>query len=117
MITNDLTSRAIEWALQGLETRSQAIAQDIANAEVPNYRATTVEFEGQLRTALDAGRISRFADPVVSTTPNPPGPNGNTVKLEDEMVELIQTNLMRSAMVEAFNYKAGLLRTAMRSTA
>ena len=52
----------------------------------------------------------RQADPKTGKIP----PVGNTVNLETEVVEMIRTNLLQQAMVEAFNFKAGVLRTAMR---
>ena len=114
IIRNDLTTQAIEWALHGLERRSEVIANNVANAEVPNFRGQRIEFEGQLAAALRAGRITRTAEPVETPTGNTPGPLGNNVRLEEEMVGMMETNLMKSAMVEAFNYKAGLIRLAVR---
>ncbi len=114
MITNDdLTTRAIEWALRGLDRRADVIADNIANAEVPNFRASRVEFETQLRAALDRGQITRMPEPTLRTTTDPADLKGNNVRLEDELVGLIETNLRRQAMVEAFNYKVGLYRLAI----
>ena len=112
--SNDLTTHAITWALHGLERRSQVAANNVANLEVPNFRAQRVDFEQQLGAALRGGEIGRIADPVLSPTGAAPGPNGNNVRLEDEMVEMMEVNLAKSAMVEAFNYKAGLMRLAVR---
>lgn len=114
IIRNDLTTQAIEWALHGLERRSEVIANNVANSEVPMFRASRVEFEGQLSAALSAGRITRTAEPVVAETGDLPGANGNNVQLEEQMVGMMQTNLLKNAMVEAFNYKAGLIRLAVR---
>jgi flagellar basal-body rod protein FlgB len=114
MITNtDLTTRAIEWAMDGLEKRTEVIANNIANSEVPNFRASKVSFESQLQSALDTGRADRDVNPAVEATGNTPGPNGNDVTVEDELVSMIETNLRKNAMVQAFNYKAGLLRAAI----
>ena len=118
MITNnDLTTRAIEWALDGLEKRSQVTANNIANSEVPNFHADRVDFESQLSNAIRGGRITRVVDPLVSTSADAPGLNGNNVQMEDELVTMIKTNLTKNAMIEAFNYKAGMLRAAMRGQA
>jgi flagellar basal-body rod protein FlgB len=114
IIGNDLTTGAIEWALNGLERRAQVIANNVANSEVPNFQATRVEFEQQLGAALDAGRITRMEEPVESPTGAPAGANGNNVQMEEEMIGMLENNLMRSAMIEAFNYKAGLIRLAIR---
>ena len=114
MITNnDITTSAIEWAMDGLEKRSSVIANNIANSEVPEFKGSRVSFEAQLRDAVRSGRTERPVMPSVSRTGNAPGPNGNDVQLEDELVSMIETNLRKDAMVQAFNYKAGLLRAAI----
>ena len=41
---------------------------------------------------------------------------GNNVNIENEVVEMMETNLLQQAMVEAFNFKAGLLRSAIPRT-
>ncbi len=114
MITsNDVTTQAIEWALSGLERRSQVIANNVANSEVPNFRAQRVEFEGQLASALESGRTDRTVEASVVDSGDAAGANGNNGQMEDEMVDMLETNLMKSAMVQAFNYKANVLRLAM----
>ncbi len=114
MITNnDLTTRAIEWAMDGLEKRTEVIANNIANSDVPDFRASKVSFESQLRSALETHRTDRDVQATVEATGNAPGPNGNDVSVEDELVSMIETNLRKNAMVQAFNYKAGLLRAAI----
>ncbi len=57
--------------------------------------------------------MSEVVAPSLLPDPNLPGPNGNTVSPEGEMVGQMKDNLMRSAMVNAFNFKANLLRTAI----
>ena len=44
---------------------------------------------------------------------NPVDQRGNSVQLDQEVTEMVQDNLMFRAMVNGFNYKANLLRTAM----
>lgn len=116
MITSiDVTTQAIEWALSGLERRSEVIANNVANAEVPNFRAQRVEFEGQLSAALGTGQADRTVEATVVSTGTAPGANGNNVQMEDELVGMLETNLMKTAMIEAFNYKASLIRLAVGS--
>ena len=114
---NDLTTNSIEWALGALERRSQVTANNVANAETPNFRAGRVEFEGRLRDALGRGEIDRIEAGTITQSNEAPGANGNNVSLEEEMIDMIETNLRKNAMIQAFNYKAGLLRTAMRGQA
>jgi flagellar basal-body rod protein FlgB len=104
MINNDVTTRAIEWALHGLERRSQVIANNVANAEIPNFQAQVVEFEGQLTSALQSGRMERPIESMVVGSEGPVGSNGYNVQLEVEMVGMLETNLLKTAMIESFIY-------------
>ena len=113
---SDTTMQAIEYALGALARRAEVTAQNVANAEVPNYQASRLSFEDQLARAVAAGRPLAAGRPSVVPTGAPPGPNGNNVVIEEEVVEMMKTNLLQSAMVEAFNFKAGLLRSAIQGS-
>lgn len=110
----DDTMHVIEYALDALELRSQVTANNVANAEVPGFRASRVSFEDQLQRAIDGNRIERVAGPDVHGTGGVADPTGNNVNLEEEVVEMMKTNLLQQSMVEAFNFKTGLLRSAIR---
>lgn len=110
---NDLTMQAIEYALDGLSMRSEVIGNNVANSELPGFRPSRVSFEDRLARALGTGEISSTSAPTVSEVPG--AVNGvNEVSLEDEMVEMVKTGLLRDAMVSAYNFKNGQLRTATR---
>lgn len=57
---NDITTRALTSAIYGGSARQQAIAQNIANADTPGYKALSVDFEGALASAIasERGRLS-----------------------------------------------------------
>ncbi len=42
-----------------------------------------------------------------------PDAQGNTVNLETEMTELMKANLMQRTLVNAYNFKIGVLRSAI----
>ena len=110
----DSTMQVIEYALKALEQRAQVTANNVANAEVPGFRAERLDFEGELSRAIDGDDIERAGSPSLSKAPGAPDPTGNTVNLENEVVEMMRNNLLQQAMVEAFNFKAGLTRSAIR---
>lgn len=112
----DQTMAAIEYAMEALNVRSEAIANNVANSEVPGFQASRVSFEDQLRRALETGRFERVAGPEITETGDPSDGIGNNVNIEDEVVGMMQTNLLQQAMVEAFNFKAGLMRSAIGSS-
>jgi flagellar basal-body rod protein FlgB len=113
---SDQTMTAIEYAMDALNTRSEVIANNVANSEVPGFLASRVSFEEQLRRALDGDGMQRVQGPEITGTGDPAGANGNNVNVENEVVEMMQTNLLQQAMVEAFNFKTGLLRSAIGRT-
>lgn len=115
MDIHDNAMHAAQYALQGLQRRADVRAHNIANVNTPGFRAERVDFETSLREALERGRPQDAAEPIHEVDPNLPGPNENTVSVEGEMVGMIQDNLLRDAMVNAYNWKAGLLRGAATS--
>lgn len=53
---NDITTRALTTAIHGGMARHQVIAQNIANADTPGYKALSVDFEGALAAAIESDR-------------------------------------------------------------
>jgi flagellar basal-body rod protein FlgB len=113
---SDQTMAAIEYAMDALNTRAEVIANNVSNSEVPGFRASRVSFEDQLRRAIDGGELDRARGPEIVGTGDPADAIGNNVNIEDEVVGMMETNLLQQAMVEAFNFKAGLVRSAIGRT-
>jgi len=111
---SDATMHAIEYALDGLNLRSETIADNVANAEVPGFRGSRVDFEESLRRAIRTGSFSSLRQPSLADSGEAPKADGNTVDVADEMVEMVKTNLSTDAMVNAFNFKVGVLRSVIR---
>jgi flagellar basal-body rod protein FlgB len=107
----DLTTGAVEHALRGLTLRSDVRATNMANANTPGFRASRVDFETSLRAAID--RRGGMAAPTVTPDRSVPSGNGSSVNVETEMVGMLKDNLLRDAMVNTFNHKAQVLRTAI----
>ena len=109
----DTTMRAIEFAMRGTAKREEIHAHNIANSSVPNYRAKSVSFEDQLSRALDSNGAERVEGVRVNDADGIPNAQGNTVKLEGEMVGLMKNNMVQDAMVQSYNFKAQMFRTAI----
>lgn len=115
MEIHDSAMGAMHYALRGLQERADVRAHNVANVNTPGFRAEQVNFEDSLRAALVRGDPEPAHEPARSVAPNLPGPNANTVSMEGEMVGMMKDNLLRDAVVNAYNWKAGLLRTAITS--
>ena len=112
---NDVTINALHSMLRGLSARQQAIADNVANVETPNYTAKVVAFEDSLREAIGSG--SGVVAPELNRSTNPALPNGNNVVIEEEMVALQLTQLKYEMANTAMSSKLGVLRTSIRGTA
>ncbi len=112
---SDLTMGAVEYAVRGLTQRADVRAHNVANVNTPGFRAQRVEFEAALTRALASGSPEAAGAPVVRADANLPNALGNTVSLEGELTGMMKDNLLREAMVNAFNHKANMLRSAIGS--
>jgi flagellar basal-body rod protein FlgB len=109
---HDLTMSAIQVALRGLSARQRAIADNVANVQTPNYRASKVDFEDSLASAIASGNPGSTAITATRSTAAA-DQTGNNVKLDDETLSMTRTNLQFQLATEAVNSKFRLLRSAI----
>ena len=108
----DVTTQTALAALDGLSMRSDVRAHNIANAEVPGFRAGQVDFESALADALNRGAPGDVRTQVTAS-PTQVGMDGNSVDLETELIGEMKDGLQRQAVVQGFNFKTGQMRVAM----
>lgn len=111
----DGTMQGLEYALGGMKGRFDVHANNLANANTPGFVSSRVDFESTLRQAVDTGELDRLQGeaPQTRNAMGLPDAQGNTVSLETEMTELLKANLMQRTLVNAYNYKVGVLRAAI----
>lgn len=98
-------------ALDGLSTRQQVIADNIANVDTPGFRATNVDFETALRSAIGSGDLAAEVTPITSATNTPVGANGNNVDLRKETLAAVQSQFQYQVLTRAASDRFDLLRT------
>jgi flagellar basal-body rod protein FlgB len=117
----DRTMKTLEYALAGLAARADVRANNIANGETPGFLSKRLDFESALQGALREGDVDElraqnlngpkaFQKALRNTIPDA---TGNSVNLELETTEMTKDNLMVQALVNGYNYKVGLLRSAI----
>ena len=102
---SDPVGFALHAAMNGLSTRQNVIADNIANVDTPHFRASSVDFETSLQYAIDRGEVSA-ASPVsvdVEPTQTPVGANDNNVDLRKESIAAIQTQYQYQVMGRAIS--------------
>lgn len=93
---------AAKKTLDAVALRQQAIASNIANLETPGYKR--VDLSPTFRTELDRACASGNSQDIASLKPTlsedptavPNGRDGNSVSLENEMMQLSQNSLAHS---------------------
>ena len=126
----DATWRAANAWLDGLSQRQQAISDNIANIDTPGYQARSVPFETALRN-----KLSRQGHQLAATNPrhllSAPGHDSamglqqvqqmasarldnNTVDVDQQMVDLAETQMRYQAAASALNNRISILRDAIR---
>lgn len=109
----DAVSDVLNTALDGLTMRSTVIADNIANVDTPGFRATSVDFEDSLRSAITDGEVDASEiDVTTALTDTPAGLNGNNVDLRKEVLASVQTTFQYQIMTRATSDRLAVLRTA-----
>ena len=103
-----LQNAVLGAALHGTQVRNDAIANNIANAEVPGFTARRVEFESRLQDAVDRWQYTGSLD-LSRTGPVTRFQEGNhffrmdrsNVDMEREMVALYNNSVRYEVLVNS----------------
>lgn len=107
------TLQLVDRALDAGALRHQAIAQNIANANVAGARALRVRFEellGPLQAEVAAGQAPRVDD-----IPTPELASSEaTIALDDEMAAMASNSMHYQALLRALNRHLSTLQVAVQ---
>jgi len=133
MNVNDKTLQALAAAVKFREMRQEVISSNVANKDVPGYKAKRLDFEEALARALDVdGNLSMKVEdqkhynvgnggfnnlqPEVYNDPNGVvSENGNTVDVQEEMAMMAENKVMYDTVVQLMNKKLGLMKYTINS--
>jgi flagellar basal-body rod protein FlgB len=115
-----LTTASLSLALDAATLRQQAIASNIANADVAGYQALEVAFESQLTQARESlqrqGSVDAFSLADVQLKMTPMASTSNvpaSIKLDAEVAKLAQNTLHYQALIKGLNRHFSLLSSAI----
>jgi len=104
--------------------RQAVVATNVANADTPGYRAQAIpSFQDTYRagptSVMKATRAGHLAPQAVAqqardiVLTGEPSPNGNTVSLEDEMLNAVSVSREHSRALSIYRHTMTVLRTAL----
>lgn len=98
----------LRHAMQAYALRSRTVSANIANLDTPDYRRLSVDFEASLQ------RAGRHADGAAAALPDARVHVEETpAMLEDELMELADTQMRTQLATRALKEHFGLMRTAI----
>ena len=130
-INNTKNDQLLQAALKGLSTRQQTIADNVANVDTPQFKASRVSFEESLKQAIGTsdqplpmfkvrngvqgpGDAPAEIKPTVSAEAETSCRNdGNNVDVDREMLDLTDTNMRFNAVISSVSSKLQILRYAI----
>lgn len=122
------TISTLENALNYSSTKQKVIAQNISNADTPNYKSKEVSFKSALQSAMDHPMTTRKTDArhfdlkgstssgvtIRTNQSTSYNNNGNNVDIDKEMSELATNQIYYNALVERINGKFQTLQSVIR---
>ena len=109
-------------AMSGLAARQRTIANNVANVDTPNFKASEVRFEDALKSALsrnprganvDQSALNSAATRASVDTSTSTRADGNNVDIDREMELLSEANLNYSALTQVMSTRLGILRNVI----
>jgi len=116
------TDAYIRAAMGGLAARQRAIANNVANVDTPNFKASEVRFEDALKAAESrAARgmtssqtaLNSAASRATLLEATSSRGDGNNVDIDREMEMLGEANLTYSALTQAMSTRLSILRNVI----
>ncbi len=139
MFENSAFGKTLDILHRGMDVtvlRRQVISDNIANADVPNFKRSTVNFEASLKKALESEKLEpalpmettdprhiasyspadyRTVEPrrvldYLTTSKN----NGNNVDAEQEMMDSLTNQLSYTLQAQAVNFEFNQVNLVLR---
>ncbi len=110
---------ALKKTLDAAVLRHQAIASNLANLETPNYKRIDIspDFEARLQKAVASGDVSNIfrvrPQIEVDRTAVADALNGNTVKMEDELLHLQRNTLTHTFALQVLGRSLNKIKSAI----
>jgi len=113
-----VTGAMLKLALDAASVRHMVIANNIANANTPDFVPSRVEFEEHLaaaavRDGAYGARLTRPVSPVIVSDPQALDPVQARVQLEVEVAQLSQNTLQYQALTRGVRARMDMLQTVI----
>ena len=113
----DTTIVGLERAMSGSALRQQVIANNIANANTPNFKASDVDFHAALAQAFagqpTADQIAATSFAAQTDSASTGRLDGNNVDIDQQMANLSENTLDYQSLESVMASRISILKTAI----
>ena len=112
----DGTQLVLEQAMAGASARQQVLANNIANADTPNFHRSDLDFRSQLANAVAGDNMDQLKGLTYQSATDTTAPiqaNGNSVNIDGEMANMSQNALDYETLVEIANARIKMISSAI----
>ena len=134
LLFSDNVPKAMSKSLDLMSTRQSLISSNIGNLDTPGFKASEIDFQGQLREALGSkGQLKLQAtndkhfgpktSNIGSLTADPfeeedaAKSNGNNVDVDKEMAKMAEIQIFYNAVIQLMMKRGSTVRASVTETA
>ena len=134
LLFSDTVPKAMSKSLDLMSSRQSVISSNIGNLDTPGFKASEIDFQGQLREALGSkGQLklqatnekhfgpktsnisSLSADPFEEE--DAAKSNGNNVDVDKEMAKMAENQIFYNAVIQLMMKRGSTVRASITETA
>lgn len=113
----DLTDLVVQRSLQGASLEQEVLSNNLANADTPGFKSSSVDFESSLASALASSNPSAAVEnvafqPKTDATTSIQA-DGNNVDLNQQMSALTQNAVEYETLAEIEKTRMGMIQSAI----
>lgn len=109
----DTTQLSLESAMRGSMLQQSLLTNNLANVDTPGYSQETVDFQGQLDSALKSGESPNAVQFTPSTVGGATGADGNGVSSEQVSAEISENGLLYQDLTRVAAAREQIMLTAI----
>jgi flagellar basal-body rod protein FlgB len=112
----DRTISLLQKIMDICSYRQKILASNIANADTPNYKAKDIDFQAELKRAVESEKTSYSNSSylIIEAPTTMPNRDGNTVNIEIEMTKLTETLLLFSSANQLLSTRIRMIKDVLR---
>jgi flagellar basal-body rod protein FlgB len=134
LLFSDISPKVMKKSLDLMSSRQSVITSNVGNVDTPGFKASEIDFQGQLREALGSkGQLNlqatndkHFAPKssnISSLTADPfeeedaAKSNGNNVDVDKEMAKMAENQIFYNAVIQLMMKRGSTVRASITETA